>query len=92
MICRNPQCYAQLGILHTDNISEKAYFVEGVSRKRRKPSSIICPKCGREHDLRQYVNVGETVDGTDEIPSESRVKLEDMSDKLRQGITRFPKV
>lgn len=91
MVCRNSQCYTPLGIFHTDPITESAYFEQGVSRRSR-PDSIICPNCQTEHDLEQYAITGEdTCDGTDEIPSEARVTLEQMPGMLKQGITVFPK-
>jgi hypothetical protein len=90
MVCRNPACYSPLGILHTDNISETAYFEEGVSR-RGKSGSVTCPKCETEHDLNQYLVAGESYDGTDEIPSEGRITLEEMPDALRTGVTSFPR-
>ena len=90
MVCRNPECYSPLGIFHTDQISEAAYFEERVSR-RGKPSSVTCPKCGTEHDFEQYFKVGDSVDGTEEIPSETRVTLEEMPNLLRKGISKFPR-
>jgi len=44
MVCRNPKCYFPLGILHTDPISESAYFEEGIS-KRGELSSVTYPNC-----------------------------------------------
>jgi hypothetical protein len=90
MVCRKPECYTPLGIFHTDPISETAYFEKGVSR-RGKPSSITCPNCETEHDLEQYFSVGESADGTDELPTEARITLEELPERLKQGINIFPR-
>ena len=90
MVCRNPDCYSPLGIFHTDTISEAAYFETKVSR-RGDTSSLTCPNCNTKHDLEQYYKVGGSFDGTDNIPSEARITLEEMPELLKQGITKFPR-
>ncbi len=88
MVCRNPNCYAPLGIFHSDPISEAAFFEDGVSR-RGDSTSVTCPNCETKHDYTRYVN--EHFDGTDELPTEARITLEEMPRLLRAGVTRFPR-
>ena len=88
MVCRKKKCDTPLGILHTDNFTERAYFEEGVSR-RGNPDSVTCPNCKTKHDLLQYWEVGDSFDGTDKIPTEARVTLEEMPILLRNGIKEF---
>jgi len=76
------QCYRALGILHTDPISEFLYLESDV--KRTGNDTLDCPGCEQEHDMAKYLGVSENnSNGTDEFPTEARVKLEDLGKYLK---------
>lgn len=77
LVCENKDCHAQLGILHTDPISESAYFVDGVDWAK-KGSSILCPECQTEHDLERYAS------DSPGVAPERYMPLEELQKKLRE--------